>query len=182
MKKNIPNMITSARILLTIPIIITFITKDYTFMMVLTIISALTDWLDGLLARSLHAITPLGAKLDAISDKLFALTTSLLVIHFVGPVFIFPLILEGIISGINVRRYLSGEDVHSKMTGKVKTWFLFITMILGVSKPVIHIPYIILYLFMIMTLLTQLLTIYDYKIEENRNKNKDSKKNLFSKK
>ncbi len=36
----------------------------------LFVIAALTDWLDGMLARRLNAVTPLGAALDHIADKL----------------------------------------------------------------------------------------------------------------
>lgn len=170
MQRHIPNIITSLRILLTIPIVVAFILKNYTLMIALTIISSITDCLDGLLARVLNAQTVLGAKLDAISDKLFVLTTSLFVIHFAGFIFIVPLAFEGVISFINVRRYLRGENVHSRMMGKVKTWFLFITMIFGVSVSLLKIPSILLYISMFLTLVTQILTIIDYKKEENENK------------
>lgn len=170
MKKSIPNIITSIRLLLTIPIIISFMFENYNLMIILTVISATTDCLDGLLARKLNAQTALGAKLDAISDKLFVLTSSLFVIHFAGIIFIVPLALEGIISIINVSRYFRGENVHSKMTGKVKTWFLFITMILGISVSVLDISDILLYISMVLTIIAQILTIIDYKKEEKENK------------
>ncbi len=178
MKRHIPNIITSLRIILTIPIIISFLFENYTLMIVLTVISALTDCLDGLLARSLDAQTVLGAKLDAISDKLFVLTSSLFVMHFSGIIFIIPLALEGIISIINVKRYFCGENVHSKMTGKVKTWFLFITMILGVSVSILNIPNILLYISMFLTVIAQILTIIDYKKEEIEHKKQLQKLSL----
>ncbi len=41
----------------------------YTLCLILFVLAALTDWLDGWLARKLNAVTPLGAALDHSADK-----------------------------------------------------------------------------------------------------------------
>ncbi len=41
----------------------------YTMTLVLFVLAAATDWLDGYLARKLDAVTPLGAALDHVADK-----------------------------------------------------------------------------------------------------------------
>ena len=41
----------------------------YALALILFVIAALTDWLDGYLARKLDAVTPLGAALDHAADK-----------------------------------------------------------------------------------------------------------------
>ena len=41
----------------------------YALALILFVIAALTDWLDGYLARKLDAVTPLGAALDHSADK-----------------------------------------------------------------------------------------------------------------
>lgn len=41
----------------------------YAFALVLFVLAAATDWLDGWLARKLNAVTPLGAALDHTADK-----------------------------------------------------------------------------------------------------------------
>jgi len=41
----------------------------YALCLILFVVAALTDWLDGYLARKLNAVTPLGAALDHTADK-----------------------------------------------------------------------------------------------------------------
>ncbi len=69
---NIPNYLTLARILL-IPIMVIFFYLPFDgnhFFAALTFaIAAITDWLDGLLARKLNQVSPLGTFLDPVADK-----------------------------------------------------------------------------------------------------------------
>jgi len=66
---NIPNLLTFARLLLA-PFVFTAIVSGHgQRALALFACAALTDGLDGLLARRFHQITPLGAYLDPIADK-----------------------------------------------------------------------------------------------------------------
>ena len=70
MKKYIPNILTSLRII-AIPFIIYLgITNHYKTLIVLAALIAFTDFLDGFLARKWEVTSLLGANLDAIADKL----------------------------------------------------------------------------------------------------------------
>jgi cardiolipin synthase len=70
MYMNIPNFLTALRIL-AIPLFIILFSYDYHFLaLVLFVCAAVTDALDGFLARTLHQKTTLGAYLDPIADKL----------------------------------------------------------------------------------------------------------------
>ena len=68
---TLPNILSVFRILL-IPFIIVFYTvnNDYITAVILVIVSAVTDMLDGFIARRFDQVTDLGKILDPISDKL----------------------------------------------------------------------------------------------------------------
>ncbi len=70
---NLPNLITLFRILL-IPVLVVvyFLNIPFreTVIASIFVLAALTDWLDGYLARRMNAMTKLGAFLDPVADKL----------------------------------------------------------------------------------------------------------------
>ncbi|MCS6762376.1 MAG: CDP-diacylglycerol--glycerol-3-phosphate 3-phosphatidyltransferase [Candidatus Devosia symbiotica] len=69
----IPNQITIARIFAIVPIVILVMTGDQTMrlvVLVLYLLAAASDWLDGYLTRAWKQFSPLGRMLDPIADKL----------------------------------------------------------------------------------------------------------------
>ena len=80
---NLPNILTLSRILL-IPVfvMIYFLPGDTTYLWAAMLFgaAALTDWLDGFLARKWGQTTPFGAFLDPVADKLIVVTALLLLI------------------------------------------------------------------------------------------------------
>ena len=69
---NLPNSLTLSRIVLVPPLVVVLLTRIENFELWGVLIlfgAALTDWLDGLLARRRRQITPLGVLLDPIADK-----------------------------------------------------------------------------------------------------------------
>ena len=90
---NIPNLITLTRIV-TIPFIvgvfyfpdemISFSAKNVTATSIF-IFAAVTDWLDGYLARKLNQMSAFGAFLDPVADKLFVVG-ALVILLFLGRV------------------------------------------------------------------------------------------------
>ena len=72
---NIPNALTILRILL-IPVIVGFLVYDhFDFALVTLLIAALTDALDGSIARMANQKTEFGAYLDPLADKLLLMAT-----------------------------------------------------------------------------------------------------------
>jgi cardiolipin synthase (CMP-forming) len=69
----VPNLITIARILAIIPIAILVMDGDLILRLIaliLFVLAAASDWLDGYLARAWDQFSPLGRMLDPIADKL----------------------------------------------------------------------------------------------------------------
>lgn len=74
---NIPNLLTSLRILL-VPVIILLILRDrYLAAMWLLLGAGVTDALDGFIARRFNQLTHLGAILDPLADKTLVVATFL---------------------------------------------------------------------------------------------------------
>jgi cardiolipin synthase len=68
---NIPTIITLTRIALVPVIFWTAEKHQFAYFLPILILGALTDWLDGFLARAWQQTSNLGAILDPIADKIF---------------------------------------------------------------------------------------------------------------
>lgn len=128
---NIPNAITFSRIISCIIGAILFSTGNVIPSLCCYAYGALSDAIDGFLARKLNVVSEFGKRLDAISDKLFALSLMAPSIVLGNLFMILPMVLEGIISGINIYSDIKYKDAHTEKIGKKKTIVLFPTMILG---------------------------------------------------
>ncbi len=69
-KENIPNILTIIRFILIPFIFISVITHHYLLAVIIFTISALTDILDGYIARKYNYITDIGKLIDPLADKL----------------------------------------------------------------------------------------------------------------
>ena len=75
---NLPNILTFTRILLLPFFVASLIYREYSYALVLFIIAAVTDLLDGLVARITKQMTDFGKILDPVADKFFLLTSFIL--------------------------------------------------------------------------------------------------------
>lgn len=131
MKKSmIPNLLTFIRICLTPIMIILSLFKLYKIVIVLAIIGALTDMLDGKLARYWNVTSLKGAKLDDIADKVFAIGLLLCLIPKYKSGIALLLIFEIIIAITNYYYHKETNNTETLRVGKFKTTFLFVTIIL----------------------------------------------------
>jgi CDP-diacylglycerol--glycerol-3-phosphate 3-phosphatidyltransferase len=86
-KLNIPNLLTFLRIsLIPIFIIFFYLPFEWRFMATALIftVAAITDWLDGYLARKLKQVSPLGEFLDPVADKLIVAVALVLLVQTHG--------------------------------------------------------------------------------------------------
>lgn len=68
--KHLPNLLTSARILLVPCFLVASMERHYLLAFVIFVTAAVTDILDGLLARWLNVRSRLGSILDPLADKM----------------------------------------------------------------------------------------------------------------
>ena len=158
-KKYIPNILTSFRLVLTPIIIFLGITNHYILLILLAILTALTDFVDGFLARRWKVTSDLGGKLDAIADKTLAI--GLLIILIVkNHAFFYVFVLECLIGLLNLYFFFAKGISASLLVGKFKTWIIFITIILGFVGIVF--PYFNVDIFVYITAVLQVITLLCY--------------------
>lgn len=177
--KNIPNALTISRIMSCIIGSAMFITGNVTSAIICYLYGAVSDAFDGFLARKLDAVTEFGKKLDPISDKIYALSLMLPSIILGNYSMIIPLILESIISSINLYSELKYNATYTELVGKFKTVALFPTMILGLG--IFEIPMLKYVYFpsLITSATLQLASIKAYTNQLKRNK-RSYEKNMNS--
>jgi CDP-diacylglycerol--glycerol-3-phosphate 3-phosphatidyltransferase len=126
---NVPNWITVSR-LFCLPFILILLSQPNRFerwlALILFLIAAVTDWLDGYLARQLHQITELGKFLDPLVDKLLILAPLLALIQLqeIPAWSVFVIVgRELAIAGWRVNPHLTGSSSISgaNIWGKLKT-------------------------------------------------------------
>lgn len=135
--KQIPNLLTVFRAVVTIPINVFFFTGNIIAALSTCTIAAITDLFDGKIARKYDIQSQFGADLDAICDKLLIGGIALPII-IQNPIMIINVLLEGAISLTNIKAKLKGKNTKSEMIGKIKTWVLSITVLLGYLPPLLN--------------------------------------------
>ncbi len=80
---SLPNLLTFSRILM-IPVFVGIyylpVAWNHQAAALVFLLAAFTDWLDGYLARRMELVSPLGAFLDPVADKLIVATALVLVV------------------------------------------------------------------------------------------------------
>ncbi len=168
MELTIPNVLTWLRISL-IPIFVLFyyLPAHWAHMVAALIfaLAAITDWLDGYLARSLNQTSPFGAFLDPVADKLMvAVALVLLVANAKMPFLALPAAIivgrEIVISALREWMAEIGKraSVAVSLIGKIKTGLQMVALVLLImGRPwgqhfTLLIGYILIYIAAILTL------------------------------
>jgi CDP-diacylglycerol--glycerol-3-phosphate 3-phosphatidyltransferase len=128
---TIPTLLTWAR-MVAIPLIIGvfYLPLDVQLQNLLTtvifVVSAITDWFDGYLARKLNQTSSFGAFLDPVADKLLVCASLLVLLHLNRVDMFVALIIVGREIAISaLREWMAqigaGKSVAVHMIGKLKT-------------------------------------------------------------
>lgn len=166
--KIIPNAITISRMIVSSLGAVLFLKGTFIAAIICYIYGAISDFLDGHVAKKLNAYSDLGRKLDGFSDKIYALALSIPAIVNGNILLIIPLYMEARIGFHNLNIERQGNRVYTKRVGKFKTVSLFSTMILGLISS-ICIPFVIAFLpSLLYTLKLQRMTYNEYKKDEEK--------------
>lgn len=171
-KRQIPNMLTFSRALSPFIIIPAMLLGEIKIAIGALIFFAITDFLDGKIARKYNYVSDFGVKLDAVCDKIFAMSLVIPAV-FECYILLFNLILEIVISYTNLLSEAKGNHPRSTIIGKIKTTLLSITLIL------IYIPKTdikIIFVASIVTIICQVITLIKY-ISIDMDKDRKRKRN-----
>lgn len=174
----LPNILTFFRIISAPILVVILMSTEFKMVLVgltIFIISSLTDFLDGYLARSFNQSSKLGKILDPIADKLLV-TCALLslvsnnIIHEINILAAtFIIIREIFISGL--REYARGNSLTVSFLAKVKTFTQFIAIILLIPSGILELNFQFIGLtFLWLSAILSLFTAYQYvRISLNKN-------------
>ncbi len=141
---SLPNLLTVLRIL-AIPVIIVLVLPGpgllRTIALVLYILAAITDFFDGMLARMMNEVSPLGRMLDPVADKLLvgALIVTFAWDHTFSLFDLIPaiaiLLREIFVSGL--REFMGTQNVilHVSKLAKYKTTVQLIALGICMAEP-----------------------------------------------
>jgi len=168
MQSRIPNLLTLLRIFL-IPVFVALFYLPWQYAnegcALVFALAAITDWLDGYLARRWKQVSPLGAFMDPVADKLMVAAALILLVQAdPTPALAIPaLVITGREITISALREWMAEigaraQIAVSMLGKVKTAFqmgaifflIYRDDVLGL--PTYTIGYVLLYVSVILTL------------------------------
>lgn len=144
---TIPNAISFIRIILITPFVAFFIvgkyiTHDYTPAVVTLVISGISDFFDGMIARKFHQESELGKVLDPLADKLTLIAVGICLV-FIEP-YVLPLMIIMVVKDILM--IIGGTIIinqgvippKSSWYGKVSTFMFYISCALVVAMEIFH--------------------------------------------
>lgn len=142
---NLPNILTFSRIaMIPLFLLVFFMPFQWAYMAsaIIFAVAAVTDWLDGFLARRWDQSTPLGAFLDPVADKLMVAGALAVLIHDYGSLFLtIPAIViigrEIVISALREWMAEMGKraSVAVSLVGKIKTGFQMVAIVMLLAYP-----------------------------------------------
>ena len=135
MIKKIPNILSILRIIL-IPLVAWLILFDYfLYALITTLIIAISDFLDGFIARIFNAQSEIGSYLDSIADKAFIISAYMLIgTQDLLPIFVIIIVISRdiIIMGAFGLSFAMNQklDINPIRISKINTFLQFILIIL----------------------------------------------------
>ena len=128
---NVPNQLTALRLLLSIAVFALIPLQQYALAMVLFLVAAATDWVDGYWARRYDQVTQLGRIFDPFVDKVLICGTFIMLaeamvkysISIAGWLAVLVMAREMLVTVLRSYIEQQGIDFSAKMPGKLKMVF-----------------------------------------------------------
>lgn len=128
---NVPNVISASRLLLAVVLIVLIPLQQYTAALIIFVIAAGTDWVDGWWARKFDQVTQVGRILDSFCDKIVILGTFIMLAEAMKGEFPWYARITGWMATLVLGREMlvtalrsfienAGGDFSAKMAGKIK--------------------------------------------------------------
>ena len=144
--KFVPNILSSLRLISSIPIIMLFQLEFFISSTIFFFAVSFTDYFDGYLARKYSTESDFGAFLDLIADKILVLSVLIWFVYFFSNIFltvlvIFIAIREIIVTSLRYYLISKSSDLDSikvNQLGKLKTVFQFIAISLLLLCPILE--------------------------------------------
>ena len=138
---NLPNALTLVRILL-VPVLVVALTVETAggeaIAAIVFAIAALTDGLDGYIARSRHSVTTFGKVMDPVADKLMiaaALISLVSLERLAAWVAMVIIAREFAVSGLRIAAGQQGVVIPASGLGKVKTIVQVVAVLALIAAP-----------------------------------------------
>lgn len=163
---NIPNLITIFRLFLIPVFLVVFhsnMVNNILYGGLIFILAGISDVLDGYIARSYNQTTKLGTFLDPFADKLmsFAVLISFTMKGLISMWILIPILIKEvlmIIAGLIMYFRKDRRVIPSNLYGKLGTVLLYVSIL----SIVFDFPQGIIRLFLIATLLMNVIAFYNY--------------------
>lgn len=134
---NLPNLITLSRLVMTMVFVIAASAGDdagHGLALVMFVLAAISDWLDGFLARRMGLVTQLGKLLDPLADKILVCTGFVFfTMRGLCPLWATALVIgrEFLVTGLRQIAVEAGVVLAADRLGKWKTTFQLAFCICG---------------------------------------------------
>lgn len=145
--RQIPNILTTLRLILVVPILLALLKQEYAIALGLFIFAGFTDAIDGLLARVYGWTSEYGAMVDPLADKVL-LTGSFIALWWTQEVSGWLVVLiivrdVWIVSGAITYHYLIGRlEFAPTMVSKINTFLqIFLVVIILIDKSLVALPH-----------------------------------------
>lgn len=138
-RRQIPNLITFSRIVLTLPVVWLLYRGDYVWAMVLLAVAGLTDALDGFLVRRYGWATELGRWLDPAADKIMMLGVYVAVtVSGLLPLWLLFLVVGRdlwlTMGSLAYRRLIGPLRIEPLWLSKINTFFQVLLVLVAILK------------------------------------------------